>query len=85
MRIPCPHCGERSIEEFVVLGAVRERPDGSTDPDVWHDYVYLRENPAGLATEYVYHQAGCRAWLVVTRDTRTHRIASAVPAQERPA
>ena len=37
------------------------------------DYVYLRDNPAGAHRELWYHGAGCRAWLVVTRDTRTPR------------
>ncbi len=41
----------------------------------WHDYVYLRDNPAGPHRELWQHVSGCRAWLVVTRDTRTHEIA----------
>ncbi len=39
------------------------------------DYVYLRDNPAGAHRELWYHGAGCRSWLVVARDTRTHQIA----------
>ena len=38
------------------------------------DYVYLRDNPAGRHREHWYHGAGCRSWLVVTRDTATHEI-----------
>jgi methylglutamate dehydrogenase subunit B len=80
MRIPCPFCGERDAQEFAYLGdATVERPDGDA-PDAlraFHDYVYLRANPAGLLREYWQHVTGCRSWLVVTRDTRSHAVTSA--------
>ena len=41
------------------------------------DYVYLRDNPAGSFREYWYHAQGCRRWLIVERDTRTHEISGA--------
>jgi heterotetrameric sarcosine oxidase delta subunit len=83
MRLPCPHCGTRDAQEFSYLGdATVKRPD----PDALSEgamtrYVYERDNPAGLQREYWHHSAGCRAWIVVVRDTRTHRIASAEPAR----
>ncbi len=40
----------------------------------FHDYVYLRENPSGLHQELWFHGSGCRSWLIVTRNTRTHEI-----------
>ena len=46
-----------------------------------HDYVYLRDNPAGPHRELWYHAGGCRAWLIVGRDTRTHAISGAEPAR----
>jgi sarcosine oxidase subunit delta len=52
------------------------RPDPNV-PGVaraYHDYVYLRDNPSGLHQEFWYHGGGCRSWLVVTRNTRTHEI-----------
>ncbi len=75
MRIPCPHCGERGVDEFSYGGDASRRRPGSTEmgPD-WMDYVYLRDNPAGLHRELWYHGASCRAWLIVERDTRTHAI-----------
>ena len=83
MRIPCPHCGERDVQEFAYLGdAGPRRPDGlSTAIEAMHAYVYLRDNPAGPHRELWQHAAGCRAWLVVTRDTRIHAITGAVPAR----
>ncbi|MEX6726105.1 sarcosine oxidase subunit delta [Parapedomonas caeni] len=75
MLIPCPHCGARLSEEFVCHGdATRQRPAYDASDEAWTDYVYLRDNPAGAHREHWYHAAGCHAWLVVTRDTRTHQI-----------
>ena len=39
-----------------------------------HDYLYLRDNPAGEHSELWYHEYGDRSWLVVTRDTNNHEI-----------
>jgi sarcosine oxidase subunit delta len=85
MRIPCPFCGSRDAAEFSYLGdASVTRPDAtppSADSDTaMYDYVYLRDNPAGVLKEYWYHGAGCHSWLVVERDTRTHRITRAFMA-----
>lgn len=80
MRIPCPFCGVRDLSEFSYFGALRSpRPDPQA-PDAgsrFVDWVHLRENPAGEHQEYWYHGFGCRGWLIVTRDTRTHEIANA--------
>jgi len=85
MLIKCPHCGTRPIEEFTFFGdAGPERPT-SNDPasmDQWFDYVYLRDNPKGRFDEYVHHSGGCRAWLVVTRDTQTHEVSATVTARD---
>jgi methylglutamate dehydrogenase subunit B len=88
MRITCPYCGARDAQEFSYLGdATVERPVTPVDQpiddatlDLWHAYVYLRDNPAGDHRELWYHQGGCHQWLVVTRNVRTHDIAGpAVP------
>lgn len=74
MRIPCPFCGSRDAAEFNYLGdAAPKRPDPA-EPERFFDYVYLRDNPAGPIQELWYHAGGCRMWLEVTRDTRTHDI-----------
>lgn len=77
MRIKCPYCGERDAQEFSYLGAAgltRPDPSAAAAPELFHDYVYLRDNPAGDHDELWYHAAGCRSWLRVTRNTRTHEI-----------
>ena len=84
MRIPCPYCGERDRREFAVLGdADPVRPNGmEADAGAMFEYVYQRTNPAGLLREYWYHGAGCHAWLVVERDTRTHVIKGVTTARQ---
>ena len=78
MRIDCPYCGSRDSREFTVLGdaAIMARPDPAASDALSRFAVYLheRDNPAGLHRELWYHGPGCQSWLVVTRDTRTHRI-----------
>ena len=75
MRIPCPHCGERSVDEFSAVGSAEfVRPEDSSVMQDWVDYVYVRSNPAGAHREWFHHVSGCRAWLEVTRDTRSHAI-----------
>lgn len=80
MRITCPYCGSRDHREFTVMGDARlmDRPDPAA-PDAmarFSTYLHARDNPAGLHRELWYHGAGCQSWLVVARDTRTHKIAS---------
>ncbi|HLW91391.1 MAG TPA: sarcosine oxidase subunit delta [Roseiarcus sp.] len=86
MRIPCPFCGLRDAQEFSYLGdATRARPEANA-PDTaraMFEYVYLRDNPAGPHHEYWQHVSGCRAWLILTRDTRTHEILKAAFASQR--
>ncbi|GJL83603.1 MAG: sarcosine oxidase subunit delta [marine bacterium B5-7] len=75
MRINCPLCGERASDEFSYLGdATPGRPPSGASLKEWHDYVYLRDNPRGPHHEYWHHVGGCRAWLVIHRDTFTHEI-----------
>ena len=81
LRIECPWCGLRNEDEFSYGGdATVERPADDASQDAWYDYVYTRDNPAGRHREYWHHVTGCRAWLELERDTRTHEIFSIEPA-----
>lgn len=84
MLIPCPHCGPRDVQEFSYQGdATRKRPDpASTDVHAWHAYVYGRPNPAGPHREYWQHIGGCRAHIVVERDTLSHEVLGAAFASD---
>lgn len=77
MRIHCPHCGERSLDEFVYYGdATVTRPDfaAASAMDDFIEYTYQRTNGSGDHRELWYHSAGCHVWLVVTRHVVTHDI-----------
>jgi len=84
MRIECPVCGERDLREFYYKGdaVALNRPDREAGVEAWDNYLHLRDNPAGRTRDLWHHEAGCGAWLVVTRDTVTHQIADVVLAQE---
>jgi sarcosine oxidase subunit delta len=89
MLIPHPILGLRDAREFVVLGdaSLIDRPVGLCDgalaaPEDFTDYVYLRDNPAGLHRELWFHEQGDRSWLVVTRDTLTHEVLGAELASD---
>ncbi|PQV56806.1 sarcosine oxidase subunit delta [Defluviimonas denitrificans] len=86
MIIPHPLLGPRDSQEFTYLGdaSLIERPDWQADNavDQFHDYLYLRDNPAGAHRELWFHEQGDRSWLVVTRDTVTHEIISAELARD---
>lgn len=83
MRVTCPFCGERDRREFTVQGddTSLRRPDRHAGAEAWHDYVHLRDNPAGRLREMWYHNP-CQTWLVVERDTVTHAVHGSTLAWE---
>ena len=78
MKIEHPLLGPRDVHEFTYLGdaSLMDRPDpkSETARADFHDYLYLRDNPAGEHREFWFHEQGDRSWLVVTRNTLTHEI-----------
>jgi methylglutamate dehydrogenase subunit B len=83
MRITCPHCGSRGIEEFACRGnAPPRRPADDAPVAAWVDFVYLAANPKGPVRELWQHVQGCRTWLVVTRDTTSHEVIEVTLANE---
>ncbi|EDZ43184.1 MAG: sarcosine oxidase subunit delta [Planktotalea sp.] len=86
MIINHPLLGPRDSAEFVYMGdaSLIERPDPEAEnaADQFHDYAYLRDNPAGELRELWFHEGGDRSWLVVTRDTRTHEISKVELARD---
>ncbi|MEC7361357.1 MAG: sarcosine oxidase subunit delta [Pseudomonadota bacterium] len=78
MIIEHPLLGPRDSQEFVYLGdaSLLDRPDwqAGNAEDVFFDYQYIRDNPAGTHRELWYHEMGDRSWLIVTRDTVSHEI-----------
>lgn len=82
MRIPCPICGERDRREFYYMGdaVALDRPDPEDGDAAWDDYLHNRDNPAGVTRDLWYHEAGCTAWIVVTRNTVSHEVLGAALA-----
>jgi sarcosine oxidase subunit delta len=76
MRITCPQCGSRDRREFYYMGSAvaLDRPAAGASVEAWDDYIHNRDNPAGVTDDLWYHESGCSAWLVVTRNTVTHEI-----------
>lgn len=86
MLIPHPLLGPRDAQEFTYLGdaALLDRPDPARDDaeNAFSDYVFLRDNPAGVHRELWFHEQGDRSWLIVTRNTVTHEILKAELASD---
>ena len=83
--IACPWCGLRARAEFTYGGdATVKRPPPDAPQAAWVEFVYLRDNPAGPHEELWHHSAGCRQWLRVRRDTRTHELLGSTPAGPTP-
>ena len=85
MLIDHPLLGLRDAAEFVYLGdaSLIDRPDGRTAGiEEFHEYLHLRDNPAGIHRELWYHEHGDRSWLVVTRNTLTHEISGVELARD---
>jgi methylglutamate dehydrogenase subunit B len=85
MRINCPHCGERSLDEFAYHGdatVTRPYPAAPTAMTDFIAYAFERTNAATGHRELWYHSAGCHAFLVVTRNLLTHAITSVEYARD---
>ncbi|MCG6885439.1 MAG: sarcosine oxidase subunit delta [Silicimonas sp.] len=75
MRLTCPHCGERDLREFAYKGdaLALSRPEANAELQAWHEYLHIRDNPAGPTRELWYHTP-CGSWMVAERDTATHAV-----------
>ena len=72
--LECPHCGLRDVNEFRYQGEVTRRPPPEPTLRELTDYVYFRDNVAGVQREWWYHRTGCGVWFVAERDTRTNEV-----------
>jgi methylglutamate dehydrogenase subunit B len=84
--LPCPHCGPRPVDEYAYFGEVTRRPEATADgvPSLREltDYIYFRDNVAGLQREWWQHRMGCGEWFLAERDTRTNVVQwTALPAE----
>jgi sarcosine oxidase subunit delta len=83
LRIPCPFCGVRDEPEFTFGGPSHvTRPPLTASDAAWTEYLYVRDNPAGVHHERWCHTFGCGRWFTVARNTLTHGILTVYPIGE---
>jgi len=69
------------VNEFRFQGEVTRRPQMRPSLRELTDYVYFRDNLAGVQREWWYHRVGCGLWFVADRDTTTNEVlATSVPS-----
>jgi sarcosine oxidase, subunit delta len=72
--LTCPLCGYRPVDEFRFGGEVPDVPASLTDPDDRDvDRVWMFNNVDGISTERWFHEAGCRRWMTLRRNTSVDR------------
>jgi sarcosine oxidase subunit delta len=74
--LSCPHCGPRPVDEYAYFGEVTTRPPATATLRELTDYVYFRDNVAGVQREWWQHRTGCGEWFLAERDTRNNEVLS---------
>jgi heterotetrameric sarcosine oxidase delta subunit len=72
--LECPTCGPREVTEFRYGGEVQRRPIAGSPTSIWTDYLYNRENVAGIEIAWWFHRDACRRWFQAERDTRRNEV-----------
>ena len=83
LSLSCPMCGVTAEEtEFAPGGQahLRRHGPGSSDAE-FEEYMFLRDNPAGVHLERWRHAYGCGKWFIAARCTVTLRVFGTYPAQ----
>lgn len=87
MHIRCPWCGPREEIEFHYGGQAHVAYPTApleTDDRTWGEYLFVRDNPKGPFAERWVHNAGCRRWFTMVRDTVTDRVHAVYRPGEQP-
>jgi len=82
MLVTCPNCGPREVVELRCAGETTRRPRARPTPRELNEYLYYRDNVAGVQREWWFCRA-CEDWFLAERDTRTnetHRTWHPAPA-----
>jgi heterotetrameric sarcosine oxidase delta subunit len=82
--LPCPFCGPRPVDEYAYFGEVTRRPGPFPTLRELTEYVYFRDNVAGVQREWWQHRLGCGEWFLAERDTRANEVVAVhLPEPER--
>ena len=79
--IPCPLNGLRNSDEFACGGEVVAMPPPDASDAAWIDYIFMRDNKAGLVREWWFH-IPTSYWFILERDTVTDTIVRSYPADK---
>ena len=71
--LSCPFCGPRPVDEYAYFGEVTTRPTGSPSLRELTDYVYFRDNVAGVHREWWFCRV-CEDWFLAERHTVTNEV-----------
>lgn len=77
----CPLNGLRNINEFEYGGVVQEVPYDAAAAEHLGDYLFLRDNAAGIVREWWCH-APTAYWFIAERHTVTDEILRTFAASE---
>lgn len=84
MQINCLWCGVRDEPEFICGGTTAiSRPGADSSDPAWAEYLFFRDNPAGIHHERWYHADGCGQWFNLVRNTQSHEILAVYGISER--
>lgn len=73
MLVPCPNCGPREVSELHCAGETTQRPRSTPTQRELYEYVYFRENTAGVQREWWFCRA-CEDWFLAERHTVTNDV-----------
>ncbi len=76
IRLSCPNCGLRNVQEYRYGGEYNPRPAKplETDDAAWADYVFMQHNKLGVQVEWWYHASGCGLWFLAERHTKSNEV-----------
>jgi sarcosine oxidase subunit delta len=74
MLVTCPNCGPREVTELRCAGEVTRRPASPPTVREQNEYIYFRDNEAGLQREWWFCRI-CEDWFMAERDTVTNEVA----------
>jgi sarcosine oxidase subunit delta len=73
MLVACPNCGPREVEELRNAGETTRRPTSTPTVRELNEYVYFRDNIAGVHREWWFCRV-CEDWFLAERHTVTNEV-----------
>jgi len=71
--VTCPSCGPREVSELRCAGEVTRRPTSAPSARELNEYIYFRDNEAGVQREWWFCRV-CEDWFLAERNTVTNEV-----------